>query len=70
MISCYLKYKFIIFLCLLSLASTGLASQSWKFKVYLDEQEIGEHAFQSVSLNNKTHIQIELIIFEKLSKNH
>jgi len=58
MISYCLKYKFIIFMCLLSLTSTGLASQSWKFKVYLDEQEIGEHTFQSVSLNNKTHIQI------------
>lgn len=33
-------------------------NQSWKFKVYLDEQEIGEHIFYVSKENNTKHVKI------------
>ena len=53
-----LKLRIILALFLLTITSTAMASQTWKFKVYLDEQEIGEHTFHTTSLNDQTHVQI------------
>ena len=52
------KFLFIAFMLLAQISGNALASQSWKFKVYLDEQEIGEHTFQVASFNNQTHVTI------------
>ena len=53
-----IKFSIIVMLFFLSIANTTMANQTWKFKVYLDEQEIGEHTFRATYQNNKTHIQI------------
>lgn len=52
------KYIFAAYFLLALLSGDALASQSWKFKVFLDEQEIGEHTFKVASFNNKTHVTI------------
>ncbi len=47
-----------IALIFLTASTFAHANQSWKFKVYLDEQEIGEHTFKVASYNNKTHVTV------------
>ncbi len=54
----YLKHLVSIVLFLALISGNAFANQSWKFKVYLDEQEIGEHTFNVSSINNKTHVAI------------
>lgn len=43
---------------LLGSASIANANQTWKFKVFLDDQEIGEHIFQVASYQEQTHVKI------------
>ena len=53
-----LTHKISIALIFLTVSTFANANQSWKFKVYLDEQEIGEHTFKVASYNNKTHVTV------------
>jgi hypothetical protein len=45
---------------LLMMFSSGsvFASDTWKFKVFLDDQEIGEHVFEVAEHKNETHVRI------------
>ncbi len=58
MITLYKTYLYIIFISVSLFMSNAAVGQTWKFKVFLDEQEIGEHTFQVASFNNKKHVKI------------
>ena len=49
---------FVIGLFILHSNSFAMSNQTWTFKVYLDEQEVGEHHFNVASVNDQTHVKI------------
>lgn len=43
---------------LVSLSGMVTAAQLWKFRVFLDDQEIGKHTFKLTPVDDMTHIEI------------
>ena len=53
------KYSSLALVLLLNIFGTANADQTWKFKVYLDDKEIGEHTFTVATHQDKTHVNIK-----------
>lgn len=49
-------------LCLVGLATrpvTASTPQAWRFKVFLDDQEIGQHTFEIIDRDNTRYVDVE-----------
>ena len=53
-----LLHKLSAFLLFILIPGYGIAGDTWKFKVFLDDQEIGEHIFQVAKHREETHVKI------------
>lgn len=52
----------IVLLCVASLTTTSAqanTSQAWRFKVFLDDKEIGQHTFQIINEDNTRYVAVE-----------
>jgi len=57
MIKTCLLYISLVSVCYAN-SVTASNGQSWNFRVYLDNKEIGQHSFQVTQNNNVTHVEI------------